>query len=91
MQSEEKPEYLVCLLKESLNDTLSSSERPQMVPPVSKDAAEDLQKAASVLEAQALVEQKLQPADQGQVLNKVGSTFSLSFKRSSFWHQNLDT
>lgn len=49
-----------------------------MVPPVSKDAAEDLQKAASALEAQALVEQELQPTDQAQVLNKVGSTFSLS-------------
>lgn len=69
---------LVCLLKEPLNDMLSSSERPQMVPPLSEDAAEDLRKAASALEAQALVEQKLRPADQGEVLNKVGSTFSLS-------------
>lgn len=62
---------------------LNSSERPQMVPPVSEDAAEDLRKAATALEAQALVEQKLQPADQDQVLNKVGSTFSL-FPKEEF-------
>ncbi|XP_059545462.1 protein TMED8 [Myotis daubentonii] len=49
----------------------SSPYRPQMVPPVSEDAAEDLRKAASALEAQALVEQKLRPTDQGQVLNKM--------------------
>nr|KAF6389195.1 transmembrane p24 trafficking protein family member 8 [Myotis myotis] len=49
----------------------SSLYRPQMVPPVSEDAAEDLRKAASALEAQALVEQKLRPTDQGQVLNKM--------------------
>ncbi|XP_070272077.1 protein TMED8 isoform X1 [Myotis yumanensis] len=49
----------------------SSPYRPQMVPPVIEDAAEDLRKAASALEAQALVEQKLRPTDQGQVLNKM--------------------
>ncbi|XP_036286317.1 protein TMED8 [Pipistrellus kuhlii] len=49
----------------------SSPYRPQMVPPVSEDAVEDLRKASSALEAQALVEQKLRPADQGEVLNKM--------------------
>lgn len=49
-----------------------------MVSPGSEDAAEDLRKAASALEAQALVEQEVLPTDQAQVLNKVRSTFSLS-------------
>lgn len=68
---------------------LSSSERLQMVPPVSEDAAEDLRKAASALEAQALVEQKLQPTDQGQVLNKVGSTFSLSLSKGGVYSTRI--
>jgi len=50
---------------------LSSSERPQTVSPVSEDAPEGLQKTAGALEAQALVEQELLPADQAQVLNKM--------------------
>lgn len=79
----------MCLLKESLNNMLSSSERPQMVPPVSEDAAEDLRKAASALEAQALVEQKLRPTDQGQVLNKVGSTFSLSLSKGGVYSTRI--
>lgn len=49
----------------------SSSYRPQMVSPGSEDAAEDLRKAASALEAQALVEQEVLPTDQAQVLNKM--------------------
>ncbi|KAF3830978.1 hypothetical protein GH733_002216, partial [Mirounga leonina] len=48
----------------------SSPYRPQTVSPVSEDAPEDLQKPAGALEAQALVEQELLPADQVQVLNK---------------------
>ncbi|XP_034848841.1 protein TMED8 [Mirounga angustirostris] len=49
----------------------SSPYRPQTVSPVSEDAPEDLQKPAGALEAQALVEQELLPADQVQVLNKM--------------------
>uniref|UniRef100_A0A8C8ZIJ5 Transmembrane p24 trafficking protein family member 8 n=2 Tax=Lemuridae TaxID=9445 RepID=A0A8C8ZIJ5_PROSS len=49
----------------------SSPNRPQMVSPVSKDAKEDLQKAAGALEAQALVEQDLLSTDQAQVLNEM--------------------
>lgn len=49
----------------------SASYRPQMVSPGSEDAAEDLRKAASALEAQALVEQEVLPTDQAQVLNKM--------------------
>ncbi|XP_023367351.1 protein TMED8 isoform X3 [Otolemur garnettii] len=49
---------------------ISSSERPQMVSPVSKDATEELQKAAGALETQALVEQDLLPTDQAQVLSE---------------------
>ncbi|KAG8514390.1 Protein TMED8, partial [Galemys pyrenaicus] len=45
--------------------------RPPMVSPVGEDATEDLQKAASGVEAQALVEQELSSADQGQVLSKM--------------------
>ncbi|KAL4691103.1 hypothetical protein H8959_014064 [Pygathrix nigripes] len=50
---------------------LSSSERPQMVSPVSKATTEDLRKATGALEAQALVKQDLLPADQAQVLNEM--------------------
>ncbi|XP_036768946.2 protein TMED8 isoform X3 [Manis pentadactyla] len=49
----------------------SSPYRPQMVSPAGEDATEDLQKAAGALEAQALVEQELLPADQAQVLSKM--------------------
>lgn len=49
----------------------SSPYRPQMVSPVGEDATGDLQKAAGALEAQALVEQELLPADQAQVLSKM--------------------
>ncbi|XP_004399479.1 PREDICTED: protein TMED8 [Odobenus rosmarus divergens] len=49
----------------------SSPYRPQTVSPASEDAPEDLRKTASALEAQALVEQELLPADQAQVLNKM--------------------
>ncbi|XP_004837185.1 protein TMED8 isoform X2 [Heterocephalus glaber] len=49
----------------------SSPHRPQMVSPGSKDATEDLRKAASALENQALVEQDLLPANQGQIFNKM--------------------
>lgn len=62
-----------------------------MVSPGKEDATEDQQKAASALEVQALVGQELRPADQAHVLDKVGSAFSLSLKRRSSWHQNLDT
>lgn len=47
-----------------------SPHRPQMVSPVSKDAT-DLQEAGSPLEAPALVEQRLLPADKAQVLNQM--------------------
>ncbi|XP_023556672.1 protein TMED8 [Octodon degus] len=49
----------------------ASPHRTQMVSPRSKDAAEDLQKAASALENQALVEQDVLPVDQAQVLSKM--------------------
>lgn len=52
-----------------------------MVSPVGEDATGDLQKAAGALEAQALVEQELLPADQAQVLSKVGNTFLLSLQK----------
>ncbi|XP_054986805.1 protein TMED8 [Sorex araneus] len=45
--------------------------RPQMVSPEGEDAAEELQKAASALEAEDLVEEELLPADQAQVLNQM--------------------
>ncbi|XP_005390257.1 PREDICTED: protein TMED8 isoform X1 [Chinchilla lanigera] len=48
-----------------------SPHRPQMVSPGSKDATENLQKSASALENQALVEQDLLPADQAQVLSEM--------------------
>lgn len=48
-----------------------------MVSPGSKDAKEDLRKAASAPEAQALADQDLLPADQAQVLHEVGSIFAL--------------
>lgn len=43
----------------------SSPERLQTVSPVSEDATEDLHKAPGALEAQALVEQDLLPAEVG--------------------------
>ncbi|KAM7239254.1 hypothetical protein CapIbe_008749 [Capra ibex] len=48
----------------------SSSYRSQMVSPVTEDATEDKQKAASAGEAQASVEQELLSADQTQTLSK---------------------
>ncbi|XP_076979306.1 protein TMED8 isoform X2 [Tamandua tetradactyla] len=42
-----------------------------MVSPVSKDATEDLRKAAGTLEAQTLVKQELLPADQARILNEM--------------------
>ncbi|KAG3260621.1 protein TMED8 isoform X1 [Ictidomys tridecemlineatus] len=50
---------------------LSSSGRPQMVCPVSKDATEDLQGATNPSKAPALVEQHLLPADQAHVRNQM--------------------
>lgn len=47
-----------------------------MVSPVGEDATEESQSAASALEAQALVEEEVPPADQDQVLNKVRSRCS---------------
>ncbi|XP_048218528.1 protein TMED8 isoform X2 [Perognathus longimembris pacificus] len=49
----------------------SSSERPQMVSPVSKHVTKDLQKAARTLEARALVEQELLPKDQARILSEM--------------------
>ncbi|XP_040831175.1 protein TMED8 isoform X1 [Ochotona curzoniae] len=49
----------------------STPDRPQMVSPGSKDAKEDLRKAASAPEAQALADQDLLPADQAQVLHEM--------------------
>ncbi|XP_062948193.1 protein TMED8 isoform X2 [Cynocephalus volans] len=49
----------------------SSPHRPQMVPTVREDAAEDRRAAATALEAQDLAEQDLLPADQAQVLNEM--------------------
>lgn len=57
-----------------------------MVSPMSEDAPEDPRKTAAASEAQALVGQEVLPADQAQVLNKVGRTLSPSLS----WHQNLD-
>ena len=54
-----------------------------MVSPVTEDATEDKQKAASAGEAQASVEQELLSADQTQILSKVGSTFLLSLSLKS--------
>lgn len=48
----------------------SAPYRPQMVSPEGEDTAEELQKAASALETQAL-EEELLPADQAQVLNQM--------------------
>ncbi|XP_049626484.1 protein TMED8 [Suncus etruscus] len=42
-----------------------------MVSPVGEDATEESQSAAGILEAQALVEEEVPPADQDQVLNKM--------------------
>ncbi|XP_003786986.1 protein TMED8 isoform X2 [Otolemur garnettii] len=53
------------------SEPCSSPHRPQMVSPVSKDATEELQKAAGALETQALVEQDLLPTDQAQVLSEI--------------------
>ncbi|XP_053457109.1 protein TMED8 isoform X4 [Nycticebus coucang] len=55
----------------SESEPCSSPHRPQMVSPVSKDATEELQKAAGALETQALVEQDLLTTDQAQVLNEM--------------------
>lgn len=61
-----------------------------MVSPASDDAPEGLRKTAGTLELQASAEQEVLPADQAQVLNKVGRTLSPSLWKEQFVAPDLD-
>lgn len=61
-----------------------------MVSPASDDAPEGLRKTAGTLELQDSAEQEVLPADQAQVLNKVGRTLSPSLWKEQFVAPDLD-
>lgn len=81
----------LCLLKTPGTDMFSSSERPQMVSPASKDTTEGLQKAAGASKVQAPGEQELLPAGQAQVHTEVGENPGSLLEKGELLVPNLGT